>query len=225
MPRPLVVYTPPGYESSGKNYPVFYLISGTTDTEETWFKVGKLNVILDNLIAQGKAEPMIVVMPYGYMMNGTPAPDSMASSEMYITFAKEMTECIMPYAESNFRIIADRDYRAIAGFSRGGGQSLFTALSNLDKFAWLASYSAYLIPEALETYFPQYAQDPSLLNDGLKLFWFGVGTSDGLFMNVLTHQAYNDLRGIKYEKVFTQGGHTWMNARYYLATTLQRFFK
>ena len=223
--RPLVVYTPPGYETSGKSYPVFYLISGTTDTEETWFKVGKVNVILDNLIAQGKAEPMVVVMPYGYMMNGTPAPDSMASCEMYQTFSKEMTECIMPYAESNFRIIADRDHRAIAGFSRGGGQSLYTALDNLDKFSWLASYSAYLIPEAMDTYFPQYAKNPSLLNDGLKLFWFGVGTSDGLYKNVLTHQEYNDKNGIKYEKIFTDGGHTWMNARYYLATTLQRFFK
>lgn len=225
MNRPVVVYTPAGYETSGKDYPVFYLISGTTDTEETWFKVGKLNVILDNLIAQGKAEPMIVVMPYGYMMNGTPAPDTMASCEMYTTFSNEMTSCIMPFVEENFRTIADRDHRAIAGFSRGGGQSLFTCLNNLDKFSYLASYSAYLIPEALDTYFPQYAKNPSLLNDGLKLFWFGVGTSDGLYKNVLTHQQYNDEKGIRYEKVFTEGGHTWMNARYYLATTIQRFFK
>ncbi len=225
MYRPLVVYTPAGYETDGKDYPVFYLISGTTDTEETWFKVGKLNVILDNLIAQGKAEPMIVVMPYGYMMNGTPAPDTMASCDMYKTFSSEMTECIMPFVEDNFRTLNDRDHRAIAGFSRGGGQSLFTALSNLDKFAWLASYSAYLIPEALDTCFPQYAQNPALLNDGLKLFWFGVGTSDGLHKNVLDHQAYNDAHGINYEKIFTEGGHTWMNARFYLATTLQRFFK
>lgn len=225
MYRPLVVYTPAGYETDGKDYPVFYLISGTTDTEETWFKVGKLNVILDNLIAQGKAEPMIVVMPYGYMMNGTPAPDTMASCDMYKTFSAEMTECIMPFVENSFRTIADRDHRAIAGFSRGGGQSLFTALSNLDKFAWLASYSAYLIPEALDTYFPQYAENPALLNDGLKLFWFGVGTSDFLHKNVLDHQAYNDAHGINYEKIFTEGGHTWMNARFYLATTLQRFFK
>ena len=225
MNRPLVVYTPAGYETDGKDYPVFYLISGTTDTEETWFKVGKLNVILDNLIAQGKAEPMIVVMPYGYMMNGTPAPDTMASCDMYKTFSSEMTECIMPYVENSFRTIADRDHRAIAGFSRGGGQSLFTALANLDKFAWLASYSAYLIPEALDTYFPQYAENPAILNDGLKLFWFGVGTSDFLHKNVLDHQAYNDAHGINYEKIFTEGGHTWMNARFYLATTLQRFFK
>ena len=222
--RPLVVYTPAGYDKDGKDYPVFYLVSGTTDTEETWFKVGKLNVILDNLVAQGKAEPMIVVMPYGNM-GSTPAPDSMAACEKYLVFNDELTKCIMPYVEENFRTIADRDHRAIAGFSRGGGQSLFAALSNLDKFAYLASYSAYLIPEAMDTYFPQYAENPALLNDGLKLFWFGVGTSDFLHKNVLVHQAYNDEHGINYEKIFTEGGHTWMNARTYLATTLQRFFK
>ncbi len=225
LDRPLLVYTPADYETSGKNYPVFYLVSGTTDTEETWFKVGKVNVILDNLIAQGKAEPMIVVMPYGNMMNGTPRPNTMASVSMYKVFNEELTTCIMPYVESNFRTLNDKDHRAIAGFSRGGGQSLFAALSNIDKFSYLASYSAYLIPEALDTCFPQYAANPALLNDGLKLFWFGVGTSDGLYPDVLRHQAYNEEKGIKYEKVFTDGAHTWMNARTYLATTLQRFFK
>jgi len=225
MDRPLLVYTPAGYDGSDRDYPVFYLVSGTTDTEETWFKVGKLNVILDNLIAQGKAEPMIVVMPYGNMMNGTPRPNTMASVGMYKVFNEELTSCIMPFVESNFRTLDDREHRAIAGFSRGGGQSLFAALSNLDKFAYLASYSAYLIPEALDTCFPQYAENPALLNDGLKLFWFGVGTSDGLYPDVIKHEEYNDAKGIKYEKVFTDGAHTWMNARYYLAVTLQRFFK
>ena len=158
-------------------------------------------------------------------MNGTPRPNTMASVSMYKVFNEELTTCIMPYVESSFRTINDKDHRAIAGFSRGGGQSLFAALSNLDKFAYLASYSAYLIPEALDTCFPQYAANPALLNDGLKLFWFGVGTSDGLYPDVIRHQEYNDAKGIKYEKIFTDGAHTWMNARNYLAITLQRFFK
>ena len=221
MDRPLVVYTPPGYEKGNRKYPVFYLISGTTDTEETWFKVGKANVILDNLIAQGKAKEMIVVMPYGNMMNGTPNPATMASAEMYTVFNRELTECIMPFVEANFRTINNRDSRAIAGFSRGGGQSLFAAYSNPDKFAWLGSYSAYLIPEVMDTYFPQIDK----IVGGLKLMWFGVGTSDFLYPNVLTHQAYFDARGIPYEKLFTEGAHTWMNARTYLAETLQKFFK
>ena len=221
LDRPLVVYTPPGYEKGNKKYPVFYLVSGTTDTEETWFKVGKVNLILDNLIARGEAVPMIVVMPYGYMMNGTPSPTSMAAVEMYETFSKELTQCVMPFVEANFRTIPKRESRAIAGFSRGGGQSIFTAYSHPDKFAWLGSYSAYLTPEMLDTCFPQVDKTVA----GMKLMWFGVGTSDFLYRNVLDHQAYFDARGIPYEKMFTEGGHTWMNARTYLAETLRKFFK
>lgn len=221
MHRPLLVYTPPGYEKGGKKYPVFYLVSGTTDTEETWFKVGKLNVILDNLIAHGKAVPMIVVMPYGNMMGGTPAPASLAAAKMYQTFSDEMTQCIMPFVEKNFRTKNNPESRAIAGFSRGGGQSLYTVYSNFDKFGWLASYSAYLTPEVMDIYFPALkTQVPQL-----KLMWFGVGTSDFLYQNVLDHIAYFDEKGIPYEKMFTEGGHTWMNARTYLAETLQKFFK
>ncbi len=222
--RPLVVYTPAGYETSGKKYPVFYLISGTTDTEETWFKVGKLNTILDNLIADGKAEEMIVVMPYGNM-GFTPQPNTVQSAEMYTIFNAEMTECIMPYVEKEFRTINDSAHRAIAGFSRGGGQSLFVAYSNLDKFSWLSSYSAYLTPEVMDKYFPELAEKPSTLNEKLNLFWFGVGTSDFLYQDVLKHQAYLDAKNVNYEKMFTEGGHTWMNARTYLAETLQKFFK
>ena len=222
--RPLVVYTPAGYETSGKNYPVFYLISGTTDTEETWFKVGKLNTILDNLIADGKAEPMIVVMPYGNM-GSTPQPASMAATKMYEVFAKEMTECIMPYVEQSFRTVNDRDHRAIAGFSRGGGQSLFTALRNPEKFAWLASYSAYLTPEMMDTCFPQYGENPALINDQFKLVWYGVGSEDFLYKQVVENREYLDKKGIKHEDMNTDGGHTWMNARAYLNETLQKFFK
>ncbi len=221
MDRPLVVYTPPGYEKGGRKYPVFYLVSGTTDTEETWFKVGKVNVILDNLIARGEAVPMIVVMPYGYMMNGTPSPTTMAAVEMYSTFSKELTECVMPFVEANFRTLDSRVNRAIAGFSRGGGQSLFTAYSHPDKIGWLASYSAYLTPEMLDKCFPQIDR----IVPQFRLMWFGVGTSDFLYRNVLDHQAYFDARGIRYEKMFTDGGHTWMNARTYLAETLRKFFK
>ena len=222
--RPLVVYTPAGYETSGKRYPVFYLISGTTDTEETWYKVGKLNTILDNLIADGKAEPMIVVMPYGNM-GSTPQPTSMAATKVYDVFARELTECVMPYVEQSFRTVNDRDHRAIAGFSRGGGQSLFTALSHPDKFAWLASYSAYLTPEMMDTCFPQYGENPSLINDQFKLVWYGVGSEDFLYKQVVENREYLDKKGIKHEDMNTEGGHTWMNARAYLNETLQKFFK
>ncbi|MDL2213204.1 esterase [Bacteroides sp. OttesenSCG-928-N06] len=225
MHRPLIVYTPAEYETSGKDYPVLYLVSGTTDTEETWFKVGRLNTILDNLIAEGKAEPMIVVMPYGYMMGGTPMPTSPSAAGMYGVFANEMTQCIIPFVESNYRVKAEADSRAIAGFSRGGGQSLFTALSHLDKFAWLASYSAHLTPQVLDTHFGQYMENPALLNKGLKLLWFGVGTDDFLYQDVVRNLEHFNRKKITYKSLITEGGHTWMNARTYLAETLQLFFK
>src|SRR5690606_27910654 len=115
--RPLVIYTPPGYRAGAEPYPVFYLVSGTTDTEETWFKVGRVNVILDNLIAQKRAMPMVVVMPYGNMLMGTPRPDTPEAANMYRAFADELVNDIMPFVESAYRVRADREHRAIAGFS------------------------------------------------------------------------------------------------------------
>ena len=222
--RPVVVYTPADYNKSSKNYPVFYLLSGTSDTEETWAKVGKLNVILDNLLAEGKAEPMIVVMPYGNM-GWTPMPETVESGEMYTVWVEELTQCIMPFVENNYRTINDRQHRAIAGFSRGGGQSFFTALKCIDQFSWLASYSAPLPASVLDKYFKGLLDDGEKVNSMMNLIWFGVGTEDRLSVGVKDHQKYFDERGIKYEKMFTGGAHTWMNARTCLIETLQKFFK
>ena len=224
MNRPLLVYTPAEYENGDKSYPVFFLVSGTTDTEETWFKVGRVNTILDNLIAQGKAKPMIVVMPYGNMMNGTPMPSSLQAAEMYKVFANEMTECIIPFIEKEFRTLKERENRAIAGFSRGGGQSLFTAFSHVDKFAWVCSYSAYLTPEVMDIYFPSFTTAAHEINSQMKLIWFGIGSDDFLYKDVVKNREYFDSLGIEYKGITTTGGHTWMNARTYLATTLQMFF-
>ena len=141
---------------------MFYLVSGTTDTEETWFRVGRANFILDNLIAQKKAVPMIIVMPYGNMMMGTPPPTSPQAADMYKVFNDELVGNIMPYVEANYRVSRDREKRAIAGFSRGGGQSLFTGFNNLDKFAWIGSYSAYLTPEVFDKYFASLAANPDV---------------------------------------------------------------
>ena len=156
-------------------------------------------------------------------MKGTPMPSSLPAAEMYTEFAKELTTTIMPYVEKEFRTVNDRDHRAIAGFSRGGGQALFTALSNLDKFSYLCSYSAYLTPEMMDVYFSDLTAET--LNDQLKLYWYGVGTSDFLYNDVIANQEYLDKKGVHFEKMFTDGGHTWMNARTYLATTLQQLFK
>lgn len=223
--RPLVVYTPAEYKTGDKKYPVFYLVSGTTDTEETWFKVGRVNMILDNLIAQGKAEPMIVVMPYGNMMCGTPVPSTMEAAGMYSIFADEMTKNIIPYVEANFRVKADRESRAIAGFSRGGGESLFTGFSHLDKFAYIGSYSAYLIPGVMDKYFNQFSTNPQQVNNQIKLLWCGVGSSDFLYNEAKNFMQFLNDHKIEHKELITDGGHTWMNARKYLIETVQLYFK
>jgi enterochelin esterase-like enzyme len=223
--RPLVVYTPPGYRAGTEQYPVFYLVSGTTDTEETWFRAGRLNVILDNLIARKKAVPMIVVMPYGNMMMGMPRPDTPQVAAMYRVFSDELLTNIVPYVEAGFRVVADREHRAIAGFSRGGGQCLFTAFSHPDKFAWVASFSAFLTPEVCETHFPGLFADPDATNARLRLLWLGVGRSDFLYPHAVTFNGFLAGKKIKHVELITEGGHTWMNARHYLAETLQRFFQ
>jgi enterochelin esterase-like enzyme len=222
--RPLVVYTPPGYRAGTDKYPVLYLVSGTTDTEETWYKVGRANFIADNLMAQKKAVPMILVMPYGNM-GSTPDPTTAAAADMYKVFNTELVENIIPYVEANYRAIPDREKRAIAGFSRGGGQSLFVGLSNLDKFAYVGSYSAYLTQNVMEDYFGDLIAKPDDTNKKLKLLWMGVGSEDFLYQQAVTFDKLLTDRKIDHKKLITTGGHTWMNARTYLTETMPLYFK
>ena len=129
-----IVYTPPTYDKDmDKKYPVFYLISGTTDTEEVYFKVGRMNLILDNLIAEGKAKEMIVVLPYGNPAGYENA--GMLDFSKGDPFCLDLLNDLMPYVEANYRTLNDRDSRAIGGFSRGGNQGLTVGLNNLDKFS------------------------------------------------------------------------------------------
>jgi enterochelin esterase family protein len=223
--RPLLVYTPPGYRQGHESYPVLYLVSGTTDTEETWFKAGRANFILDNLIAQKRAVPMILVLPYGNTLTGTPDPSSLQAADMYKVFNDDLIGSIIPFVETNYRAIPTREKRAIAGFSRGGGQSLFTGLNNLDKIAWIGSYSAYLTPEVFNKYFSQLSADPEVTNQKLKLLWLGVGTEDFLYKPAVTFDEMLKQKHIEHQSLVTGGGHTWMNARHYLAETLQLYFK
>ncbi|MFZ1291003.1 MAG: alpha/beta hydrolase-fold protein [Melioribacteraceae bacterium] len=223
--RPLLIYTPPGYDKNNNKYPTFYLVSGTTDTEETWFKVGRTNFILDNLISQKKAVPMIVVMPYGNMLRGTPDPNTIQAAEMYKVFSDDLTKNIIPYIEENYRVIPDREHRAIAGFSRGGGQALFSGFTNFDKFAWICSYSAFLTREVFDKYFENIYSNPELTNIKLKLLWLGVGNEDFLYKQAETFVNILKEKNIEHKSLITCGGHTWMNSRHYLTETLQLFFK
>lgn len=216
-----IVYTPPFYDKNpDKKYPVFYLISGTTDTEEVYFKVGRVNFILDNLIAEGKAEEMIVVLPYGNPSKYFPAgTDLRAKGDM---FSKDVVADLMPFVEKNYRTINDRDHRGIGGFSRGGNQGLSIGLMNLDKFSYLCSYSSFT-----SMAIPGVYDDPEYLNELINLFWLGVGTDDFLYGNAKEYMDFLDNKGIKNTKVFTNDkfGHTWMNAKYFLGESLPLLFK
>lgn len=224
--RTMLVYTPADYDRKRKvRYPVLYLVSGTTDTEETWYKAGRTNFILDNLIHDGKAEPMIVVMPYGNMNIGNPRPSSDAATECYQIFAREMQQCVIPYVEQHFRTIADRQHRAIAGFSRGGGEALFTAFSLTDQFSQVCAYAAYLTDKVYEQHFQHLIGNPEQMNRQYPLIWFGVGADDFLREPVHQNEALFRRLGIRHETFDTTGGHTWMNARKYLHLTLPKLFR
>jgi len=155
------------------------------------------------------------------MNGGTPRPHTMEAGEMYNTFARELTECVIPYVEQNFRTINDRDHRAIAGFSRGGGQSMFTALKHSDRIGWMGSYSAYLTPQVMDKYFPNLKEKANSLN----MLWFCVGKDDILYKEVISNTKYFNEKGIHYEIDDREGAHTWMHARYCLAETYKKLFK
>ncbi len=233
----LVVYTPPGYDQNpSKKYPVFYLISGTTDTEETWFKVGRANFILDNLIAEGKAKPMIVVMPYGNPAAriaeqkgkekpNDPIRESPEEALRASLFENDLVKNIIPHIEKNYRTISGKDSRAIGGFSRGGGQTLRTAFGNMDTFSWICCYSAFLSPQLMETSYRNIYENPVKTNDQLKMLWISVGEDDFLFEGTVEFMEFLKAKNINFKSLITDGGHTWMNTKVYLTATAQLLFK
>lgn len=224
-----LVYTPPGYdENPDKVYPVFYLISGTTDTDETYFKVGHTNLILDNLIASGEAKPMIIVMPYGnpaayFSEPGTPPPPE--REDGMDRFAEDLINDIMPFVEKNYRILTERESRAIGGFSRGGGQALRVGLGNIDKFSYVCAYASYLREEQIEGDFKEIFSNPEKTNRQLKLLWISVGTEDFLYEPASEFINLLEGRGIEHKTLISSGGHTWMNARLFLAESVTLFFR
>lgn len=213
--RTLLVYTPPGFDATAKTkYPVLYLIHGGSDTEETWTKVGRAHLIADNLIAQGKAQPMLIVMPYG---NVRPKP--MAD------FTKDVVNDIIPFIEANYPVYSDSKHRAVAGFSVGGGQTLNIGLTNPDKFAYVCSYAPYTATEEFKKNFTDWSPDAEAMNKQLKLFSISIATEDFLYESVLQNIAFFKEKNLKLETLIVPGGHTWMNCKLYLANTLQQLFK
>ena len=220
--RTLCIYVPAEYESKPrKRYPVFYMVHGATDTEETFYKGGRINFIADNLIEEGKAEPMLIVLPYG----NVGLPTDRGRTDMQQRFVRELTECIMPYVEKQFRTVNDRRHRAIAGFSRGGMQALYTGLSRSDLFSYVCAYASSLTPEVLEQEFGSRFADAQAFNKTYDLFWMGIGSADGGYSRMLDMERYLDSKGIRYESYHTDGGHNMVNGRKFMGITIARFFK
>lgn len=221
MCAPVVVYTPPTYDKSSDKYPVFYLISGTTDTEETFFKVGRVNFILDNLIAQGKAKDMIVVMPYGnptyYLKN----------AERKDYFTTDFLNDLMPFIEDNYRTINNRDSRAIAGFSRGGGQALRCGLGNFDKFSHILSYSSYISTDEFVKNYTSLYENPAKTNKKMNLLWMSVDKADFLYGGAKEFMELMDKYGLENVQLETEGlrGHTWMAVKRFLNESLPLLFQ
>lgn len=174
--RQALVYTPPGY-SDGTKYPVLYLLHGIGGTEEEWRRGGRPDIILDNLLADKKAEPMIIVMPNGRAQkDDRPGPDAMRTAPAFGQFDKDLLGSLIPFIESKYSVKTDRESRALAGLSMGGGQSLNFGLGNLDTFAWVGGFSS-----APNTKPPaELVPDADRATKQLKLLWLSCGNKDGL---------------------------------------------
>jgi enterochelin esterase-like enzyme len=226
-PRRMHIYTPPGYESGADKYPVFYLLHGASDCDDSWTSVGCAGFILDNLIAGKKAKPMIVVMPAGH--TGPFGFGARFSDD----FEKDFANDILPYVEKTYRVRADRKDRAIAGLSMGGAQTLNIAFTHLDKFAYIGVYSSgvFGIGNPQQNSEPTWeekhksALDTADLKKDLKLVWFATGKDDFL---VKTSQATVEmLKKHNFDVVYkeTSGAHTWINWREYLNEFAPQLFQ
>ena len=219
--RQMIVYTPPGY-SAAEKYPVLYLLHGIGDMETTWWKEGHADTILDNLHADAKLTPMIVVMPNGRadkdMTSRTPWGEQGPAFER---FEKELFEDVIPFVESHYSVKASRDHRAIAGLSMGGGQSLNIGLRNLDAFAWVGAFSA--APNTKPA--AQLVPDPDTARRKLRLLWISCGDQDGLIGISKAVHSYLEDNNVPHIWHVETGGHTrevWRNDLYLLS---QRLFR
>ena len=234
--RRLSVYTPAGYETSGKRYPVFYLLHGMGGDEEAWLTQGRTAQILDNLIAQGKAEPMIVVMTNGNISqeaapgetsDGFVPPSMSLPKTMEGSFESSFME-VVKFIDSNYRTIAKKQGRAIAGLSMGGFHSKFISLNNPDTFDYVGLFSAALgvtDPTVSPIYMNEDAKLAAQFSKKPALYWIGIGKTDFLFAANKAYREKLDQLGYKYEYLETEGGHIWRNWRIYLTEFAPKLFK
>jgi enterochelin esterase-like enzyme len=220
--RSMRVYTPPGYETGNQRYPVFYLLHGGGDEDSGWSTIGRAGFIIDNLLAEKKAKPMIVVMPNGNMPRqpaagaGAPAAAGAAQDQ----FADELLKNVIPAVEKTFRTVAKPEARAIAGLSMGGGQTIRTAFMNPGTFGYVAIWSSGANTAATADFEKRYASffnAPAKINQQWKLLSVSVGSKDPL-ANASAKNLVELLKAHKIEHKFheSDGAHTWINWRHYL---------
>jgi enterochelin esterase-like enzyme len=218
--RELVVYTPPGYDKQADaRFPTLYLQHGMGDNQATWVVHGKAHWILDNLMAQGKARPMVMVMMDGHASGGRGMAGFQSNTA---DFQRDLLEDVMPFVEANYRVKNDAASRAIAGLSMGGGQSLTIGLNHLDRFAWVAGFSS-AVParEAIAGFL----NDPAAANAKLKLLWIGIGQGDFLLQQNQGFIATLKEKDIRHEWHLTEGTHSWPVWRLYLAELAPKLFQ
>ena len=227
--RDFYVYTPPGYDPLAKRtYPVLYLLHGFSDDASGWTAVGRAHLILDHLIAQGKAQPMLMVMPLGY---GAPEIVSRGFSAFrdvslrqrnFDKFREALLREVIPQVERTYLVSKDRNSQAIAGLSMGGAESLLTGLNTLDRFAWVGAFSSGGLGEDFDKSFP--ALD-SKANSQLRLLWIACGTSDHLIDVNRKFREWLKSKGVQHTDVETPGAHTWMVWRRNLADFTPLLFR
>jgi enterochelin esterase-like enzyme len=210
--RRAFVYTPPNYERSATRLPVLYLLHGADGDETVWTQFGRVNLILDNLIAEKKAAPMIVVMPFAYAY---PWHAGVAADKQRADFEKDLLTDLIPFVQNNYRVAADRDHRALAGLSMGGGLTLAIGPRHLDTFSRLAVFSSGA-GQAPEKTLADVAANAKNVNGQLKLLWIGVGTEDGAMAGAKRTSEFLNSAGIKHTFKTTPGAHTWIVWRKYL---------
>jgi enterochelin esterase-like enzyme len=221
--RKVAIYVPPDYDRyPDRRFPVLYLLHGGGDSEEGWIRLGRADAIEENLLAHQKTVPMLIVMPYGDIPGDATTIDSIEA------FGRELFGDVFPIVEKNYRVAANRENRAIGGFSMGGGQSFTLGLRNPDKFAWVSEFSAGAFGMAgfnLEKQVPGFLKDPAAVNQQLKLLFLGCGTEDTRYP---AHQRMTELlgkSGIRFEFHDSPGEHEWRVWRHLLAELMPKLFR
>jgi enterochelin esterase family protein len=219
--RRVHVYTPPGYDRSTARLPVLYLLHGADGDDSAWTAFGRANHILDNLIADRKLPPLVVVMPFGYAY---PPSAGSAGDRQRADFEKDLIEDLIPFVQANYRVQTDRSNRALVGLSMGGGQALNIGLRHLDLFSRVASFSGAVPRGGAADAFKDVLADAKKLNASLKLLWIGCGTADGLFTPNKDFSALLKQHGITHTFHESGGAHTWSVWRKYLLEVAPKLF-